>query len=1232
MRLRAGVAAGAAWLVFMSVAALGSPAGAHDPLDTAGAGAQSSLDTAAVSAGGSSGAAAAGRVQTERFGGADRYETASAIARSLVSDSGGMSERVVIASGRSWTDAVVAAPLTAPVSGGGYAPLLLSDPRSGLTPAVVAFIEDIGASSAVIVSTTPAQGSAAVPGEVDSQLKSIGVTAQRLGGADASATSLAVAEHLAQRGSAGSSASSPTVFVASAEVFADSLVAGPLAARIAPAAPILLTTPSALPNTVTAWLRDRSVSRAVVMGGTAAVSSNVDSQLGSLGVAAERIAGSSRFDTAVRAAQWAGANLPACTGPARAGLAVGTAPWDSFSSVPLLASRCAPLLLTGASKLAGPTQQWAQARVDGLATDATLEIMAFGGTAAISDAVLATLRGQQTPPAVTVSPTSLSLTEEGSSGSYTVKLDAAPSGNVLVMVTSSDIGAATVNKSSLAFTVSNWADPQTVTVSPVADPDGNDESVTISHAVDQANTLDNDYDTITIASVTVSVTDDDSPSGGDGTTRPASNEADAPPPMSAELAALVGTPTNRVTKRFPDHWYLDWAGPTKGSETVTVFLCDPDSAARTTDVRAATRILNDVVGAYFTWLSSGEFQFVFEAGTAIVPSDESTCIESIEDRALSNNFLVIVRGLSYSPVTGWDPESSFGLLGGWEGEFGWAGHRLGKAAAVTGTLGTNGLLPPPFDRAQPGYSLLWRQSRYGYMSPVILNVVDALSHTHLGLGIRSNTEPTPVDGIGPIAVRARTGTCYYLGGSLFQDAANVTPENPEGYHLMHSCWDTKLLGWPHPHGKCRLFLGDRASLTYTEIGEHSINIAWNEPEELPYSSPVEGYVVSLKTLGRDGEYAHEDLHVLNATERRITLTDLSPTKVYAAEVNVLYEQEEAYTGQLGFAYLNYSPRFSTSIVTGGDLYSLSELASHSNVSGPRQTKSDAPYATLAGTFSPRAKASSLSVKPISPGNPTPDEITPSLQRYRMTWPAHPDAVSYTVVGLGDSTVMRDPTGSRTIRGYQGGHNVSEPEYTMDGWRDQLAFGTTYEVAILACIPVDPSGSTGGHCTSHEYIRYRWTSLTQAEFVKRFYPEQGPSASELQDQWDSSKSNSVENVEIAIELWPTDDGELARITLTFDPVPGAFYYSVKNPFHDPSVSYDQIGDGWPIVNHDLSLPILTTRTPRLETWYTGAYGDTVTFKEFTACSPAPGIGYDDFGWPRLFLCGTPVDVDLVIPAP
>ena len=721
---------------------------------------------------------------------------------------------------------------------------------------------------------------------------------------------------------------------------------------------------------------------------------------------------------------------------------------------------------------------------------------------------------------------------------------------------------------------------------------------------------------------------------GDGTSAPALQEADAPPPLSAELAAVAGTPTNRVTRRFPAHWYLDWAGPKKGSETVTVFLCDPDSAARTADVQAATRILNDVVGTYFKWLSSGEFQFVFEAGTVIVPSDGSSCIETIEDRALSDNYLVIVRGLSYTPVTGWDPESTFGYIGGWEGEFGWTGHRLGKAAAVTGTLGTNGLLPPPFDRYQPGYDLLWRQSRYGYMSPVILNVIDALSHTHLGLGIRTIEEPAPVDGIGPITVSTRTGTCYYTGGSFFEDAGNVTPENPKGYQLLHSCWDTKLLGWPHPRGKCNLIPGKHASLAYTEIGEHSINIAWDEPEELPYSSPVEGYVVGLKTLGTDGEYAHEDLHILDAAERQITLTDLSPTKIYSAEVHVLYEQEEeAYTGALGFAYL--SPRFSTSIVTGRDLYSLSELASHGNTSLlSAKTKSDAPYATLAGTFSPREKASSLSVKPILPGNPTPDEITPSLQRYRMTWPAHPDAVSYTVVGLGNSTVWREPTGSRTIGGYNGGSVVSTPEYTMHGWQDQLAFGTMYEIAIMACIPPRYSGSisTEGRCTSHEYIRKRWTSLTQAEFVKLFYPEHGPSASDLQGQWDSSKSNIVENVEINTQLHTTDDGELARISLTFDPVPGAFFYSVKNPFHDPSISHDQIGDGWPVVNHDLRLPILSSRTPRIETWYTGAYDETVTFEDLQACSPFPGTDYNAFGWPSIIRCGTPVDIDLVIPAP
>ena len=46
--------------------------------------------------------------------------------------------------------------------------------------------------------------------------------------------------------------------------------------------------------------------------------------------------------------------------------------------------------------------------------------------------------------------------DEGSTATYTVKLATLPKGTVTVSVTSSDTDEATVNKSSLSFTTSNW--------------------------------------------------------------------------------------------------------------------------------------------------------------------------------------------------------------------------------------------------------------------------------------------------------------------------------------------------------------------------------------------------------------------------------------------------------------------------------------------------------------------------------------------------------------------------------------------------------------------------------------------------------------------------------------------------------------------------------------------------------------------------------------------------------
>lgn len=69
----------------------------------------------------------------------------------------------------------------------------------------------------------------------------------------------------------------------------------------------------------------------------------------------------------------------------------------------------------------------------------------------------------------TVTPTSLSVGENGGTGTFTVVLDTEPLMNVVLNVVSSDIEEATVSPATLTFTPQNWNTPQTVTVTGVDD-------------------------------------------------------------------------------------------------------------------------------------------------------------------------------------------------------------------------------------------------------------------------------------------------------------------------------------------------------------------------------------------------------------------------------------------------------------------------------------------------------------------------------------------------------------------------------------------------------------------------------------------------------------------------------------------------------------------------------------------------------------------------------------------
>ena len=105
-----------------------------------------------------------------------------------------------------------------------------------------------------------------------------------------------------------------------------------------------------------------------------------------------------------------------------------------------------------------------------------------------------------TIPGVTVSPTALTMAE-GGSGTYTVRLDNQPSGNVTITVGGAS-GDVTVAGSPLIFTSANYSRAQTVTVNAAADEDTANDRATLTHSANGGG-----YHSVSIDSVSVTVTD-----------------------------------------------------------------------------------------------------------------------------------------------------------------------------------------------------------------------------------------------------------------------------------------------------------------------------------------------------------------------------------------------------------------------------------------------------------------------------------------------------------------------------------------------------------------------------------------------------------------------------------------------------------------------------------------------------------------------------------------------------
>ncbi len=258
-------------------------------------------------------------VDVERVFGSDRYATALAVAdktKELLGIS--QFEAVIVASGEDFADALSGSYLAHVKN----APILLVKDNSGSRNTVREYIlENLAPGGTVYI----LGGTAAVSDSMENGLE--GFTVKRLGGRDRYETNLLI---LGEAGVSGGD-----ILVCTGRDFADSLSAS------AAKRPILLVKNSLSEGQKT--LLSSVPGTKYIVGGTAAVSKNLEAQLSAFGTV-KRLGGADRYETSVLVArEFFGS-------PEYAVLAYAQNFPDGISGAPLALAKNAPLILTAPGK------------------------------------------------------------------------------------------------------------------------------------------------------------------------------------------------------------------------------------------------------------------------------------------------------------------------------------------------------------------------------------------------------------------------------------------------------------------------------------------------------------------------------------------------------------------------------------------------------------------------------------------------------------------------------------------------------------------------------------------------------------------------------------------------------------------------------------------------------------------------------------------------------------------
>ena len=275
------------------------------------------------------------QVNVQRVAGATRYDTMS----ELITNVGGWSrsDKVILASGTNYPDALSASALA-----GVYdAPIILTDPGS-LSSKAASTIKKLAPSTIYVVG-----GPTAISDSVVRSAKSLcGSNAVRLYGSTRYETSLEILRQC--------KSSSNTVVIATGTNYADSLSISPFAYVVK--SPIVLCNPSTgLSQQAIKAIRDGGYSRAILVGGAAAVPNAVISQLNSANIASgsiRRLSGATRYETSAQITAYEITETSLFSADPL-GFATGSNYADALAMGPCMGKINSPLLLvdSGAQKV-----------------------------------------------------------------------------------------------------------------------------------------------------------------------------------------------------------------------------------------------------------------------------------------------------------------------------------------------------------------------------------------------------------------------------------------------------------------------------------------------------------------------------------------------------------------------------------------------------------------------------------------------------------------------------------------------------------------------------------------------------------------------------------------------------------------------------------------------------------------------------------------------------------------